>query len=233
MRQRAGALGLGTTGGAKISLAVIRHLVSHPQQRIGSLFVNPGGPGDSGVAMVAERGEALDALGRGRFDIVGWDIRGGAGASAPVSCFADAAERASFWEGLPVPTTRAEERRYLAKTIELTQRCGDRQLTYFGESFGTLIGQTYANLFPHRAGPWRWTAWSTLSPPPPAPRRFWPAPWPTSTGCSGSSCGCARRPPPTGARWPATARSPRASTGCSVGCAMLRSRRPRPPRLGS
>jgi pimeloyl-ACP methyl ester carboxylesterase len=164
-------------GGPTIALAVIRHLASHPEQRIGSLFVNPGGPGDSGVAMVAERGGALDAMTGGRFDVVGWDVRGGAGASAPVSCFADAGERARFWEGLPVPTTRAEERRYLAKTIELARRCGerngellahistadtardldhlrrlvgDRRLTYFGESFGTMIGQTYANLFPHR-----------------------------------------------------------------------------------
>ena len=164
-------------GGPTIALAVARHLASHPEQRIGSLFVNPGGPGDSGVAMVAERGQALDAMTGGRFDIVGWDLRGGAGASAPVRCFADAGERASFWQDLPVPTTRQDERRYLAKTIELARRCGeqngellahistadtardldhlrrlvgDRRLTYFGESFGTLIGQTYANLFPRR-----------------------------------------------------------------------------------
>jgi pimeloyl-ACP methyl ester carboxylesterase/flavin reductase (DIM6/NTAB) family NADH-FMN oxidoreductase RutF len=162
--------------GPRIALAVARHLASRPEQRIGSLFVDPGGPGDSGVAMVAERGEALDAMTGGRGDVVGWDIRGGAGASAPVSCFADAGERANFWDGLPVPTTRAEQRRYLAKTIELAQRCGtrngvlahistadtardldhlrqvvgDRQLSYFGESYGTLIGQTYANLFPRR-----------------------------------------------------------------------------------
>jgi pimeloyl-ACP methyl ester carboxylesterase len=163
--------------GPRISLSVIRHLASRPERRIGSLFVNPGGPGDSGVGYVAERGEALDAMTGGRFDVVGWDLRGGAGASAPVSCFANASERASFWEGLPVPTTRAEERRYLAKTVELAQRCGalngellahistadtardldhlrrlvgDRKLTYLGESFGTLIGQTYANLFPRR-----------------------------------------------------------------------------------
>jgi pimeloyl-ACP methyl ester carboxylesterase len=164
-------------GGPTITLSVARHLASRPEQRIGSLFVNPGGPGDTGVGYVAERGEALDALTQGRFDIVGWDIRGGAGGSAPVTCFADAGERASFWEDLPIPTTRAEERRYLAKTIALAQRCGerngellahistadtardldhlrrlvgDRRLTYFGESYGTLIGQTYANLFPHR-----------------------------------------------------------------------------------
>jgi pimeloyl-ACP methyl ester carboxylesterase len=163
--------------GPAITLAVARHLASHPEQRIGSLFVNPGGPGDRGVGFVAERGQALDAMTGGRFDIVGWDLRGGAGASAPVRCFADAGERAAFWQDLPMPTTRAEQRRYLAKTIELARRCGeqngellahistadtardldhlrrlvgDRRLTYFGESFGTLIGQTYANLFPHR-----------------------------------------------------------------------------------
>ena len=63
-------------GGRTITLSVIRHLASHPGQRIGSLFVNPGGPGDSGVAAVAERGGALDAITGGRFDIVGWDPRG-------------------------------------------------------------------------------------------------------------------------------------------------------------
>ena len=162
--------------GPTIMLAVIRHLASRPEQRIGSLFFNPGGPGDSGVAAVAERGEALDALTAGRFDIVGWDIRGSAG-SSPVLCFANVGERASFWQGLPVPTTRTEQRRYLAKTVALAQRCGvrngellahittadtardldhlrrlvgDRQLSYLGESYGTLIGQTYANLFPRR-----------------------------------------------------------------------------------
>src|SRR5688500_16651474 len=46
--------------GPTITLSVIRHLASHPGQRIGSLFFNPGGPGDSGVAAVANRGEALD-----------------------------------------------------------------------------------------------------------------------------------------------------------------------------
>jgi pimeloyl-ACP methyl ester carboxylesterase len=163
-------------GGPSIGLAVIRHLASRPGQRIGSLFLNPGGPGDSGVAAVAGRGEALDAMTDGRFDIVGWDPRG-SGGSAPVSCFADPSERASFWNGLPVPTTRAEERRYLAKTIALAQRCGarngrllahistadtvrdldhlrrlvgDRRLSFLGESTGTLIGQTYASLFPRR-----------------------------------------------------------------------------------
>ena len=162
--------------GRSITLPVVRHLASHPERRIGSLFVNPGGPGDSGVEMAATRGEALDAATDGRFDIVGWDVRG-AGGSARVNCFADPAQRQSFWADKPVPTTTEEQRRYLATTAEFARRCGaangdllahistadtardldhlralvgDDRLTYLGESYGTFIGQVYANLYPRR-----------------------------------------------------------------------------------
>ncbi len=162
--------------GPTITLPVVRHLASHPQRRIGSLFVNPGGPGDSGVEMAASRGAALDAATEGRFDVVGWDIRG-AGGTSRVDCFGDRAARERFWADLPIPTTGPEQRRYLAATAEFARRCGarngdllahistadtardldhlrrlvgDRQLTYLGESYGTLIGQVYANMFPSR-----------------------------------------------------------------------------------
>ena len=142
-------------GGPTIALAVARHLASRPDQRIGSLFVNPGGPGDSGVAMVTGRGDALDAQTGGRFDIVGWDPRG-AGASAPVSCFADPAERAGFWQDQPVPTTRRDERRYLAKTVELAQRCGARN--------GELLAHISTT---ERSGTWTTCAswWATAGSP--------------------------------------------------------------------
>jgi pimeloyl-ACP methyl ester carboxylesterase len=163
-------------GGRIITLSVIRHLASHPDRRIGSLFVNPGGPGDSGVDAVASRGEALDTITGGRFDVVGWDPRG-SGGSTSVSCFADSGEREAFWQGMPVPTTPQDEQRYLAKSVALAQRCGarngdllahistadtardldylrslvgDSRLTFLGESTGTFLGQTYANMFPHR-----------------------------------------------------------------------------------
>ena len=163
-------------GGRMITLSVIRHLASHPDQRIGSLFVNPGGPGDSGVGAVASQGEALDAITGGRFDVVGWDPRG-SGGSTPVSCFASNGEREAFWQGMPVPTTRQDEQRYLAKSVALAQRCGarngdllahistadtardldylrglvgDSRLNFYGESTGSFLGETYANLFPHR-----------------------------------------------------------------------------------
>ena len=68
-------LGWDRPDGAKITLAVIRYLASRPEQRIGSLFVNFGGPGVAGVASVAAAGKNLDKLGGGRFDVVGWDPR--------------------------------------------------------------------------------------------------------------------------------------------------------------
>jgi hypothetical protein len=56
--------------GKKIELSVIRHLASRPAERIGSMFVNPGGPGASGVNFVQGLAEELDSWGAGRFDVV-------------------------------------------------------------------------------------------------------------------------------------------------------------------
>ena len=163
--------------GAKITLAVVRYLASRPEQRIGSLFVNFGGPGVAGAAAVKEAGALLDGLGGGRFDVVGWDPRG-TGESTHVRCFASDAGPERFWgPDWTIPTTHAESRRYVPKTVDYARRCealsgallahistddtvrdldylrqlvGDRQLTYRGLSYGTFLGQTYANMFPHR-----------------------------------------------------------------------------------
>jgi pimeloyl-ACP methyl ester carboxylesterase len=162
-------------GGRQITLAVIRHPASRPEKRIGSLFINPGGPGGS-VDEVRADGETLDGLGHGRFDVVGWDIRG-AGASTHVRCFRDERRRSRFFRHWSIPTTRRASRRYVRKTARLARRCGrlsgrllkhmstadtahdldylrrlvgDRRLTYLGLSGGTFIGQTYANMFPRR-----------------------------------------------------------------------------------
>jgi len=47
--------------GKQIELAVIRHLASRPAERIGSMFVNPGGPGSSGVNIVEALVDDLDS----------------------------------------------------------------------------------------------------------------------------------------------------------------------------
>jgi pimeloyl-ACP methyl ester carboxylesterase len=162
--------------GRTISLSVIRHLASKPKQRIGSIIVNPGGPGDSGVALVRGDPATLDAWGDGRFDVVSWDPRG-TNASTAVRCFRSEQAKARFWEGASIPLTGADSRHLRRKTTALARRCaevggwllphistadsardldhlrrlvGDRKLTYVGLSYGTFLGQTYANMFPRR-----------------------------------------------------------------------------------
>ena len=161
--------------GPQISLAVIRYRASGPGRRIGSLFVNPGGPGGS-VEQVKHDGAKLDAAGQGRFDIVGWDVRG-AGESTRVRCFRSQRSWRRFLAGwaLPIPGTTEASLRFLRKAAALTRRCGevsgsllahistadtvrdldylrrlvgDQRLTYYGISGGTFIGETYANMFP-------------------------------------------------------------------------------------
>ena len=140
------------------------------------MFINPGGPGESGVALVRDAGSELDAWGGGRFDVVGWDPRG-TNRSEPVRCFTSEASETRFWQGVQIPSTPAESRGNERKTIELARRCGqvsgqlldristadnardldylrqlvgDNTLTYVGLSYGSFLGQTYANMFPTR-----------------------------------------------------------------------------------
>lgn len=160
--------------GKKIDIAVMRKLAANPKQRIGSMFVNPGGPGQSGVDLVRGGGEDFERWGGGRFDIVGWDPRG-TNRSSPVECFRDTAAQDRFWAGRTIPTTAAESRDFQRLTADLARRCGqvsgdlldhistadtardldalraavgDRKITYVGLSYGSMIGQTYLALFP-------------------------------------------------------------------------------------
>jgi pimeloyl-ACP methyl ester carboxylesterase len=162
--------------GRTIQLAVIRHLASKPGKRIGSMLINPGGPGDTGVGLVRGGGADLDTWGGGRFNVVSWDPRG-TNASTHVRCFRGKRAERTFWEGTSLPIGKGASERYRRKTVALARRCGevsgrllphistadtardldhlrrlvgDRKLTYVGLSYGTYLGQTYANLFPGR-----------------------------------------------------------------------------------
>lgn len=162
--------------GRKITLALARHLAGKPEQRIGSLLINPGGPGDTGVGLVRGAPDDLDALGDGRFDVVSWDPRG-TNASTRVRCFRSRQAEERFWAGASIPTNGAASRRYRPKVASLARRCGrvsgrllphistadtardldhlrallgEERLTYVGFSYGTYLGQTYANMFPGR-----------------------------------------------------------------------------------
>jgi pimeloyl-ACP methyl ester carboxylesterase len=161
-------------GGPTIDLAVVRHPASKPDQRIGSILTNPGGPGDTGVGFVKNGGDDLDGFSDGRFDWVSWDPRG-TYASTPVDCFRSEEDAAAFWNGVTIPMDADEGDAFMQHSEELARRCGEvmgpvldhistedtvrdmdrirevlgeEKITYAGFSYGTLIGQLYANLFP-------------------------------------------------------------------------------------
>jgi pimeloyl-ACP methyl ester carboxylesterase len=166
----------GRPNGAKISLALIRLPAGDPRHRIGSLLINPGGPGGSGVEVVRGIAQFLPLELRGRFDIVGFDPRGVIG-STPLRCFRTFEEAVSVLPPFAFPVTRAEENVWRASDLALAAACarrggpirdhmstadvardmdvlrqalGDRQLTFLGFSYGSFLGQTYANLYPGR-----------------------------------------------------------------------------------
>jgi pimeloyl-ACP methyl ester carboxylesterase len=109
--------------GRTISLALIRNLASKPDERIGTAFINPGGPGDTGLGLLKGDPEGVDAFGGGRFDVVSWDPRG-AHASTRVRCFENRRSEERFWAGASIPTTRAEAKRIVRKGAALARRCG-------------------------------------------------------------------------------------------------------------
>jgi pimeloyl-ACP methyl ester carboxylesterase len=165
--------------GEQTTLALARVPASDPANKIGTVFLNPGGPGASGIDLVLFGfGEALGELLDGRFDIVGFDPRGVA-ASDPVHCFDNADEfNAFFPSDLPIfPYKREQERPFyraysalgpqchsrgqriishmstadVARDLDLLRRAvGDSKLTYLGFSYGSYIGMTYANMFPNK-----------------------------------------------------------------------------------
>ena len=164
--------------GPMISIALIRHLPADPARRIGSLFFNPGGPGDPGVAALPAWYPLFPAQVRARFDIISFDPRG-VGGSTAVRCFATAAAEGKLLAALPAGfpagarqaaawdrtwarfDARCGQRNKallphvtsadVARDMDLLRRAvGDPVMNYLGISYGTLLGATYANLFPGR-----------------------------------------------------------------------------------
>ena len=163
--------------GRAIRLSVLRVPARSEEQRVGSLLVNPGGPGGSGVEYASNAASYFGSEVRQAFDIVGFDPRG-VGRSTPVQCLSDG-ELDTFVASDPDPDNRAEERRAARLQAEFGEGCveesgdlaahvstqeaardidvlravvGDAKLSYFGASYGTFLGATYAELFPGRVG---------------------------------------------------------------------------------
>jgi pimeloyl-ACP methyl ester carboxylesterase len=163
--------------GPSISIAVLKVPALDARHRLGSMVVNPGGPGGSGVDYAAGARTAFGVTLRRAYDVVGFDPRG-VGRSTPVRCGTDAQLNAVV-EADQSPATAAERRHLDGLVRRLGETClqdsgdlarhvstvevakdldvlrgvlGDARLTYFGASYGTFVGATYADLFPRRVG---------------------------------------------------------------------------------
>lgn len=156
-------------GGGTIDLAVARRPATDPAHRVGTLVFGPGGPWDSGVQRVRDNYHRFSDTLLSRFDIVSWDPRG-SGRSNPVRCpdtpapnpvlgsqadfDATLAFNRTLWAGCKSMTGVLWDHADMLSNVRdldaLRAALGERQITFHGSSYGTLLGEQYAERYPGR-----------------------------------------------------------------------------------
>jgi len=157
-------------------ISVLRYAAQVPKKRIGSLIVNPGGPGASGVDYAYNAEYIFSPDITDRYDIVGFDPRG-VSRSVPITCYNDQETDANYASDSK-PDSTAEFKQTVADSKAFLKRClsrnkhltafstanaardmdilrqalGDKKLNYMGKSYGTYMGALYATLFPKNIG---------------------------------------------------------------------------------
>ncbi|HEX2143455.1 MAG TPA: alpha/beta fold hydrolase [Glycomyces sp.] len=157
--------------GGTIEIGLARRQAADPDEKLGTILMDPGGPGGSGVNTVKNR-NVLTGETAERFDLIGFDPRG-VNTSTQVVCSEQALEEAA----VPFPTDQPSFDALAAANAALTADCrehtgelfdhvsnfetvkdmerirraiGEGKLNYLGYSYGTLMGQQYAERYPHR-----------------------------------------------------------------------------------
>ncbi|HUK68944.1 MAG TPA: alpha/beta hydrolase [Streptosporangiaceae bacterium] len=160
--------------GSRFSLPVVRLPAADPARRIGSIVLNPGGPGGSGVEYARQASKVLSAAVLARFEVVGFDPRGVGGSQPAIRCMTGP-QLDRYLDTDDNPANSAELSTVIAESRFFAQACaradgpllpyvgtaeaardmdilraalGDRKLTYLGKSYGTYLGTYYAQLFP-------------------------------------------------------------------------------------
>ena len=163
--------------GDTITIAVVNVPARRPSKRIGSLVVNPGGPGASGFDYARAADFIVGKPVRNTYDVVGFDPRG-VQRSSPIDCVSDR-DLDRFLGSDPTPDDAAEELSFVQTSRNFAQGCsrnaspllahvsteeaardmdilraalGEKKLTYLGGSYGTYLGAIYADLFPDAVG---------------------------------------------------------------------------------
>ncbi|HLX78824.1 MAG TPA: alpha/beta fold hydrolase, partial [Acidimicrobiales bacterium] len=159
-------------GSIKLAVVMLPSTGLHP---IGDLFTNPGGPGASGVQFLEQNYTGFSARLRANFNLVSWDPRG-VGASTPAVNCLNAAQIRRFTQITPDPTTPKQVHDVVAETQQFIAGCenktphlvlanvgtrttiedldtlradlGQQKLNYLGFSYGTYIGELYAQRYP-------------------------------------------------------------------------------------
>lgn len=161
--------------GAAITIRAKRQPATDPGKRRGTLFINPGGPGGSGIDYLSfiHLGFRVTSV----YDVVGFDPRG-VGTSTPIDCISDH-DLDVYDASDPSPDNSTEVAQFQAEWKHFTSGCvqhsgplldhvstieaakdmdvlravvHDSRLNYFGASYGTYLGATYAALFPTKVG---------------------------------------------------------------------------------
>jgi pimeloyl-ACP methyl ester carboxylesterase len=160
----------------KVALNRIKARVPRDANHLGTLLINPGGPGASGRKLTEYVARSLPARVSERYDIVGFDPRG-VGVSEPAMHCVDPEVYYKPPRPDAVPRTRADERVLLSRAAHYADRCGhfwswllphlstensardmdmiraalgEEKVSYLGFSYGSYLGAVYATLFPHR-----------------------------------------------------------------------------------
>jgi len=164
-------------GDASLTLALKKLSAKQSSNKVGSLLINPGGPGGSGTDYVTYAEDAFGKRLMDSFDIIGFDPRGVA-LSTPLDCLTDK-EVDEFIAFDGTPDTDQELKDSLQLSIDLAKGCeaiennliahvgtqeaardmdiirelvGDEKLNFLGASYGTYLGGMYAELFPEKVG---------------------------------------------------------------------------------
>ncbi|MEY9925664.1 pimeloyl-ACP methyl ester carboxylesterase [Catenulispora sp. GP43] len=167
----------GRPGAGDFRLPVIKKPAGDPAHRVGSLILDPGGPGDSGLTDLPGDVSSMGASVQADFDVVSWDRRGIEGSDPTLTC-GDTAAIDAFTHLDPAPSTQRGVSALVAAGRELTAGCransapgllgqlgsvanardmdilrallGDSKMNYFGYSYGSYQGLIYAEMFPDR-----------------------------------------------------------------------------------
>ncbi|MEU5976461.1 alpha/beta hydrolase [Streptomyces sp. NPDC047315] len=164
-------LDYGKPEGRTLAVAISRIKATDPEKRRGILQSNPGGPGGRGLSLPAEIKAKMTPEVAAAYDVIGMDTRG-LGESTPVDCgltrgmwlHAPGPDRAGFDESVRLSREDARtcwdkypdvlphlSTRNIARDVDVVRSAlGERKTSWFGQSYGTVLGAVYAQMFPHR-----------------------------------------------------------------------------------